>query len=93
MGLMELELARLEHRQRTEDAERRNGFQQLRRERLPARDRQRERPAALRSAVKLDWPVITLRLGPFQLALFRTVHLPQRGPATDSHGTSSFFPG
>lgn len=89
---MELELARLEHRERTEDAERRNGLRRLMQERLPARDRQRERPAAARSA-KLDWPVITLRLGPFQVVLFRTVRLPRSGPAPHSHGTSSLFPG
>ena len=92
MGLMELELARLEHRERTQDAEQRNRLLRMMRERRTDRDRQRERRAAVRP-VKVDWPVITLRLGPFQAVLFRTVRVPGCGRDPDSHGTSSLFPG
>ena len=94
---MELELARVEYHRRVVEAEHRNSLRRWANERA-GRSRARgrrgtetgqpdERPA------RIDWPVLSIRLGPFQLALLHTVRIPagRRGP--DSHGTSSLLPG
>ncbi|KAD3514969.1 hypothetical protein GD627_11690 [Arthrobacter yangruifuii] len=95
MGLMELELARVEHRLRSAETERRNNMARAMRERS-GRDglSGRNGPEWTRSEpAKADWPVATLRLGRFQLALFRTVRLPDAPPGEHSHGTSRLLPG
>ncbi|MDM7990753.1 hypothetical protein [Arthrobacter sp. zg-Y877] len=89
MGLMELELAQMEHRLRTAEVERRNSLRWTLRERSeqpqPGASRPEPEPA------KIDWPLITLRFGAFSVALFRTVRFPAAGPS--SRRTSSPLPG
>ena len=70
---MELELARLEHRQRQAEAEWHNSLKRTRQARQDDSLGQETGPEDL---IKADWPLISLRIGPFQLALFRTVRLP-----------------
>ena len=87
MGLMELELARMEHRLRTAEVEQRNSMLRLTRERK--RGNRPPQGEEGQEQAKADWPLITLRFGPFQLALLRTVRLPSGRWAQHSHGTSS----
>ncbi|MCC3276599.1 MULTISPECIES: hypothetical protein [unclassified Arthrobacter] len=94
MGLMEVELALAEHRQRTREMERWHGFRRAARERAqlgPARVQEGTGQEGIMRP-KIDWPVFTLRLGPLRLALFRTVRLPA-GTGRDSHGTPRVLPG
>ena len=83
MGLMEVEVALLEHRQKIAASE--ALWSRLR----TARERA---PSTKSGSGKADWPVLTLRLGPLRLALFRTVRLPA-GHARDWHGTPGALPG
>ena len=70
---MELELARMEHRLRTAEVEQRNKMLRIIRE--PKRGNRPPREDGPEQAAA-DWPLFTLRCGPFQLALFRTFRLP-----------------
>ena len=90
-----MEVALADHRQRVLDVERRQRFAVLARER-----REQDEPPQSRSQAgkpglqaKLDWPVLSFRLGPLRLALFRTVRVPSGRAAFDSHGTPRVFPG
>ncbi|MCC3291723.1 MULTISPECIES: hypothetical protein [unclassified Arthrobacter] len=83
MGLMEIEVAQMEHRLRTAELEQRHRLRRTLQEREQADEPER---------VQTDWPLITLRLGRFQVALLRTVWLPSERRVR-SHGASRLLPG
>ncbi|UWX97702.1 hypothetical protein N2K95_03180 [Arthrobacter zhaoxinii] len=84
MGLMELEVARMEHRLRAAEVERRHALRRTLQE--------RQQPDGAERA-ETDWPLATLRLGRFSFALFRTVRLPDEPDVRHSPGTSRLLPG
>ncbi|MCQ1947529.1 MULTISPECIES: hypothetical protein [unclassified Arthrobacter] len=83
MGLMEIEVAQMEHRLRAAEMEQRHRLRRILQEREQA-----DGPGR----VQTDWPLITLRFGRFQVALLRTVWLPS-GRVHHSHGASRLLPG
>ena len=66
---MAIELAKVMHRERLEEAE-------TRRWRKAQKEQARKRKAATRErGPKVEWPVFSVRIGHFQFAVFRTVRL------------------
>ena len=67
-------MARMEHRLRTAEVERHNNMLRIVRERKRGHRPPQGEDGPEQAAA--DWPLFTLRCGPFQVALFRTFRLP-----------------
>lgn len=82
MGLMEIEMAKMLQKERMAEAERLRRRRDLKRQARQERDACRNAAGTGEPKPKVDWPVFSLRIGSFQIALFRTMRIRSGNPVS-----------